>query len=270
MNCPLQIAYTIRDDYGNTSAGIITVKPWNAVIPRGNIIFASNQILLSGGGTLPLDTALLGTIVGTSPGSATVAYGNGMGLTIATPSTTGLVVGAVVTTRVQKPVDVDGTALPCTSEPGVNCFPASWATVTITPGNTTSSGPPTPLPAGTGLTTIAGDACGVLYDNGTACPTVKLSDNFLPPPTGVGPPPDGDVGSSYSYWYFGIASLPEDLVTFSYTGTLPPGMTLSLGGHLSGTPELPGLFTFTVKPTGTVSGATSLGVTHTVRICGAC
>jgi hypothetical protein len=265
---PLQIAYTIRDDYGNTSAGIINVKPWNnALIPRGNIVYGTNQILLSGGGTVPLNTPIVGTIVGTNTGSATVRFGDGTGMTVATPSTTSLVLGEVVTSRVQKPLDVDGTQEPCTFEAGENCFPASWASVTITPGAATESGFEVP-PTGNTLFTVSTDMCGFhgVRKDDPECPYVRWTANFFPPPTGEGPPPDGDVDVFYSYRYYALSSAPEDEIEFSHTGTLPPGLTLSTDGLLSGTPTANGLYTFTVIPTGSVTKATNLGVTHTVRI----
>ena len=44
-------------------------------------------------------------------------------------------------------------------------------------------------------------------------------------------------------------------LTFSATGTLPPGLTLSSGGVLTGTPTTAGSYTFTVTATDTVGAA---------------
>jgi hypothetical protein len=71
------------------------------------------------------------------------------------------------------------------------------------------------------------------------CPTINL-----------GPPglPDGTVNHSYSKTI--TASGGNSPYTFSVSsGSLPPGLTLSPGGVLSGTPTTAGMFTFTVQAT---------------------
>jgi len=71
------------------------------------------------------------------------------------------------------------------------------------------------------------------------CPTIKL-----------GPPnlPDGTVNHSYSKTI--TADHGNSPYTFSVSsGSLPPGLTLSPGGVLSGTPTTAGTFTFTVQAT---------------------
>jgi hypothetical protein len=55
--------------------------------------------------------------------------------------------------------------------------------------------------------------------------------------------PDGAQGSAYDFSYtLGGDPLP----TVTWTGDLPPGLTLDAGGHLSGVPTASGLFTFFV------------------------
>src|SRR4051812_17672020 len=96
-SAPVRIPYTIRDDYGNSSAGIITVDPWNAVVPSGNITYTGNQILVNGA-SIPLGAPISAHVTGIQAGSATIQVGDDAAVNIATPSTSGLVQGEAVTT----------------------------------------------------------------------------------------------------------------------------------------------------------------------------
>lgn len=69
-----------------------------------------------------------------------------------------------------------------------------------------------------------------------------------------GPPPAGTVGEPYSFTF---TATGDSEITFDITdGTLPPGLTLSSAGVLSGTPSSAGSHQFTVTATGS-SGATA-------------
>jgi hypothetical protein len=119
----LQIAYTIRDNFGNPpSSGILSIEPWNRIIPPGNVKFITepnNTVFLQIDGkienavsitTLPLGTSLNGVMVNanTATGSGTVTLQNGASLNVALPTTnTGLQVGEPVVVRLQQPVTVD-------------------------------------------------------------------------------------------------------------------------------------------------------------------
>jgi hypothetical protein len=75
--------------------------------------------------------------------------------------------------------------------------------------------------------------------------------------------PGGRSGSAYSQTVHGSGGTGS--VTFSKTGgTLPPGLTLSSGGVVSGTPTTAGSYSFTVTATDSV-GATA-GKTYAVSI----
>jgi hypothetical protein len=67
---------------------------------------------------------------------------------------------------------------------------------------------------------------------------VTISPPFLSP---------GRVGSPYSKTLTACGGTPP--YTFTFSGTLPPGLTLSTGGVLSGTPTTTGCFDFTVTAT---------------------
>jgi predicted extracellular nuclease/methionine-rich copper-binding protein CopC len=76
-----------------------------------------------------------------------------------------------------------------------------------------------------------------------------VSQNVIAAPaapvfTNVSPPPASNANSVYNYVFTAAGDAP---ITFSVTaGTLPPGLTLSAAGVLSGTPTAPGTYTFTV------------------------
>jgi PKD repeat protein len=74
-----------------------------------------------------------------------------------------------------------------------------------------------------------------------------------PPTINSSPPPDGFVGLPYSFNYTGTGA-PSFSVT---SGALPPGLSLSSSGGLSGTPTTDGTFTGVVTATnGTAPDAT--------------
>src|SRR5262249_44841494 len=63
----------------------------------------------------------------------------------------------------------------------------------------------------------------------------------------IGPPtlPDGEIGSSYAQNLTTMAGKGPPTYSISL-GALPPGLTLSSGGAISGTPTTAGSFSFTV------------------------
>jgi hypothetical protein len=83
--------------------------------------------------------------------------------------------------------------------------------------------------------------------------TVTLSPTALP---------NGTVGTSYSAQI--SASGGTSPYTFSKTGTLPTGLTLSSAGLLSGTPTAAGTYTFTVTATDNASNTGSRSYNPTI------
>jgi hypothetical protein len=81
-------------------------------------------------------------------------------------------------------------------------------------------------------------------------------------------PPNGTVGSSYSYAFTAAGA-----GTYSASGTLPPGLTLGTDGTLTGTPNRMGTFSFTVsatevaETTGTLTVTVGSPVISKVTIC---
>ncbi len=85
-------------------------------------------------------------------------------------------------------------------------------------------------------------ACGGGSDSG--------GSTVVPPPTiAAGSPPSGTTGIDYPGYTFAVASGGAYPFTWSETGALPPGLTLSSRGQLTGMPASAGTFAFTVKVT---------------------
>ena len=59
-------------------------------------------------------------------------------------------------------------------------------------------------------------------------------------------PPDGTQGAPYSHQYTATGGVPPYTWSLA-SGTLPPGLTLTSGGLLSGTPTTPETYIFTVR-----------------------
>ncbi|HUJ12725.1 MAG TPA: hypothetical protein VL284_02960 [Thermoanaerobaculia bacterium] len=91
----------------------------------------------------------------------------------------------------------------------------------------------------TGRCTIDADQAGDA--DYLAAPTVSGSFNINPQPPQItsGPPPGGTFGSSYSFVATASGTAP---IVFSATG-LPPGLSISSAGAISGTPTAAGSFT---------------------------
>lgn len=77
------------------------------------------------------------------------------------------------------------------------------------------------------------------YTITVSCPTITLTPATLP---------NGTALSSYSQTLTASGGLSPYAFTIT-AGSIPSGMTLSVGGVLSGTPSLPGVSTFTVRAT---------------------
>ena len=99
--------------------------------------------------------------------------------------------------------------------------------------------------------------------NGSASPaTVSYSINVLQAPGLSGDAPDSTgVGQAYHYQY-ALTGQPFPTVSL-WTGALPPGLTLSGDGLLSGTPTATGSYPFTLRAVG-AGGSTLLDDSITV------
>ena len=258
---PVRIPYTIQDDWGNTSSGIITVEPWNAVVPSpginwdddgANVLFTNLQseplIFLS---NVPLD----GTVTSANPAAklATVRVGADATMEVATPTSSSLIVGAPVNVRVTNPLTVTGNirsplhreggrqemdlqlARGLPDDPlrdhdltafGVVCEVSSFAGVTLTYYTTSGDGQ-RHLNL---LDTVAYNMCGVIVVDDGACAHIGFS--FSQPDPGL--PPVGRKGHAYpGYLFHADSSSPADHIAFIVgRGDVPPGLEVRSDGHI--------------------------------------
>jgi hypothetical protein len=70
---------------------------------------------------------------------------------------------------------------------------------------------------------------------------------YAPPAISTSTLPDGDTSQTYNAQL--TATGGQGTVSWSYTGTLPPGLSLSSSGALSGTPTSAGIYSFTARVT---------------------
>ena len=147
---------------------------------------------------------------------------------------------------------------PAEPAPGVVCYKASWRSVTVTQQGTGSGG----SSLGTTWASAFTDMCGFLVAD-TSCPRVSWGGTTVY----AG---EGDLNEPYYFTYETESTIEEGITISKLSGQLPPGLTLSSDGFLSGIPTTPGLYTFTLVAEGDESRVKSLMLTNTVRICDAC
>ena len=94
--------------------------------------------------------------------------------------------------------------------------------------------------------------------DGTGVPSVTITYSAPAVTFSSGGPPGGTVGQPYSFQYTATSTSSLDTVTFALTeGSVPPGLSWSSTGLLSGTPTAAGSFTYTVTARGSSSGASA-------------
>jgi streptogramin lyase len=150
-----------------------------------------------------------------------------------------------------------------TPGPDGNVWCADWGSDRIwkiTPSGTASSFYVGSGPGSTGITGITAGPDGNLYfadwtnsKIGKLSQTIYLNPAYLPAAT---------VGNAY-YQVFtgGGGSSLSPSYTYAKTGALPPGMTFTTDGLLSGTPTVAGSYTFTVTATFTGNPLPNAGAT---------
>ncbi|MBI3765430.1 MAG: putative Ig domain-containing protein [Ignavibacteriales bacterium] len=246
------------------SCPTITISP--SSLPGGIVGTSYNQTLSASGGTTPYTFAMTS---GTIPLGLTLSSG---GVLSGTPSTIGSYTFTVTATdnhgctgnqnysiTINCPVlTLSPSTLPNGTVGSAYSQNLSAAGGTTPYSFTVSSGslPPglslsaagelsgTPTTVGSSVFTITGtDAQGCTgshsYTISISCPAISLNPPSLPNST-VGAPYNQTVTAAggVSPYSFAVTS-----------GTLPGGLTLSLAGVISGTPDASGTFTFTISAT---------------------
>ncbi|GEM_PF-1280016 len=257
QQCTANHSYTLIID-----CPVISITP--SSLPAGTISAAYNQSLSASGGTAPYTYAVSS---GTLPPGITLSAG---GTLFGTPTTPGNYNFAVTTTDAQGCTGVRSYTL-LIDCPTIDVSPASISSsiVGISYATTfTASGGFAPytfnitsgsLPNGLGLSS-SGLLSGTPSESGTFTFTVTAVDahgcpgshsyilTVSCPLISLSSIPTGTIGVAYSHTI--TTTNATNPVVFGVTGgALPPGLTLSSAGVLSGTPTAPGSFTFTITAT---------------------
>ncbi|MBX5467446.1 MAG: cell wall-binding repeat-containing protein [Firmicutes bacterium] len=118
------------------------------------------------------------------------------------------------------------------------------------------------------------------FNAATACVTVTVSSTTTPslaelagtpfaaanaPVVTTSSLPSGQVGSSYSATLSASNGMPPYTWALAAGSQLPPGLSLSAAGTLSGTPTTPGTTTFTVQVTDSAGATATASLTLTIN-----
>lgn len=249
----------------------ITLSP---SLPNGTISVVYSQTITASGGTAPYAFTL---ISGTLPPGLTLSS---VGVVSGTPTTGGSSTFTVSATdaagcfgsRIYTMVmNAAGCVLPIILVPST--IPAATGGAPYGPVTIMAIGGAAPytfavtlgaLPSGLTLSS-AGVISGTPTQSGSFTVTITATDSLGCqgsqiysalvgcPPITISPAtlPVGTVGAPYNPVTI-TASGGTGPYTFTYLGSLPPGLTLSAGGILSGTPTTSGSFQFTVTATDSV------------------
>ena len=273
---------TISAPYSITvSAAMSSLSP--ATLPAGDVGVSYSKTITAVGGTGPYTFAVT---VGTLPPGLALSTGGVVSGTPTTVTTSNFTVTATDAAggTLAAPYSITINTAPASLSPASlpagdvglaysQTITASGGTVPFTFAVTAGTLPPglslstsggisgTPTTVGTSNFTITGtDAAGGKL-SGPYAITINAALSSLSPAT----LPGGDVGIAYSKTITAVGGTGPD--TFTVTiGTLPPGLTLSTGGAISGTPTTVGTSNFTVTATdaagGTLSAPYSIAISN--------
>jgi len=252
----------IEDSSGNLFGTTAAGGPGNNQYSDGTVFEVQH-----GSGTITTLAAFNGTN-GANPGAGLVedSSGNFFGTTIG-----GGASGYGTVFEVQRGPSITTNSLAnwTVNQPGYRqTIAASGGTGTLAFSTTAGTLPPglTLGSAGVvaGLPTIAGTYSFTLTATftvgGTASQSYTVTIN--PAVTLTTTLPSGSGGTAYNRTIGATGG--TGTVTFSATGALPTGLTLSSAGVLSGTPSTAGSYTFTVTATDAVGASASQGYTVTI------
>ncbi|MBD1208466.1 MAG: putative Ig domain-containing protein, partial [Ignavibacteria bacterium] len=152
-----------------------------------------------------------------------------------------------------------------------NGTPTPWYSIisgTLPPGLTLTydgilSGTPTAAGAYTFAVQARSASGGIVYGS-TTSNSITITITGAPTQfSAQSPPPNGAVGTSYVGYTFVANGVPVPTYSIA-SGTLPPGLSLSSAGVLSGTPTVVGSYIFSVRATNSGGAISSSPVSITI------
>ncbi len=151
--------------------------------------------------------------------------------------------------------------------------PVSWTASSLPPGLTVTTGgliSGTPTTAGSAAVTVTGTDSGSPAQTASATLSLTIASAPTPPPAALtvstASLPAGQVGTLYSVQLQSTGGTPPVSWTAS---SLPPGLTVTTGGLISGTPTTAGSAAVTVTGTDSGSPAQSASATFNITIAAA-
>jgi large repetitive protein len=161
---------------------------------------------------------------------------------------------AIIGVAYSQPISVSGGIPPYTASISAGSLPPG---LTFDPENFLISGTPTAVGTSTFTFSISDS-----YP-ATAGRQYTLTVVSFPTITTVSPLPNGTAGAAYSQTFAVTGGITP--YTWTYTGTLPPGLALGAAGVLSGTPTQAGTFNFTVGVADASGSSTTKAFSLTVN-----
>jgi hypothetical protein len=249
-------------------------------LPAATVGTAYSQTLAATGGTTPYTWSLA---AGTLPPGLSLSGG---GVLNGTPTTAGSFSFTVRVTDSASAADTQPLSLTVSAPPNITTTTLPAATVGTAYSQTlAATGGTTPytwsLAAGSlppGLSLNGAVLSGTPTTAGTSNFTVRVTDNVgatdtqalsltvnAPPPVNITTTslPGGTVGASYGQTLAATGGIAPYTWSLS-SGTLPPGLGLSVGGVLGSSPTTAGSYTFTVQVTDNIGGADTQVLSLTV------
>ncbi len=225
-------------------------EPIQYTCPNGPCAWSIPSGTMPPGMDLNADGSVIGTPTRAGAYTFTVGVTDGAGVLASADITLTVIAAPAITTGSPLPNGIVGLAYSqaFAATGGTPAYTWTAQTSALPPGLTVStagvlSGTPSQAGTFTFTVTVTDSA------QGTAAKQFSLTVNPALSITTVSPLPNGTVGTAYSQQTFTAEGGTLPYTWTSPTSALPPGLTASAAGVLSGTPTQAGTFTFTVTVT---------------------